>query len=182
MIVAFVGMIVTEIYILCCNQGREYPTNMILLAIFTICEAYSVSYICGVTAGTDGKQTVVIAAVMTAGKYGSDLVMVVACTIYAFTTETDFTTSWGFIVVLSAAMLVLAIVSIFTNSLFINNLFCAIGVILFGFYLIIDTQMIMGGRDLELTVDDYVVAALSLYIDIIQIFLYILQLLRNNND
>jgi FtsH-binding integral membrane protein len=108
--------------------------------------------------------------------------MVIACTIYAFTTETDFTTSWGFIVVLSAAMLVLAIMSIFSNSLFIHNLYCALGVILFGFYLIIDTQMIMGGKNAELTVDDYVVASFCLYVDIIQIFLYILDLLRSNNN
>lgn len=70
----------------------------------------------------------------------------------------------------------------FTSSPFIHNLYCAVGVILFGFYLIIDTQMIMGGRNAELSVDDYVVAAFSLYVDIIQIFLYILDLLRSNRD
>jgi hypothetical protein len=110
------------------------------------------------------------------------VVLVLACTLYAFTTQTDFTTSWGIIIVLMSAMFCLAIVSIFTSSPFINNLYCAIGVILFGLYLIIDTQMLLGGRTIQLSVDDYVLASFCLYIDIIQIFLYLLQLLKNNND
>lgn len=60
---------------------------------------------------------------------------------------------------------------------FLGNLYCCLGVILFGIYLVIDTQMIIGGKRLELSTDDYIAAALLLYIDIIQIFLYILQML-----
>jgi FtsH-binding integral membrane protein len=107
---------------------------------------------------------------------------VVACTIYAAYTESDFTTSYGIIIVLSVAMLVLFIVTLFTSSPFIYNLYCCIGVVLFGIYLIIDTQMILGGRTVELAVDEYFLAAMLLYIDIIQIFLYLLQLLGNNKD
>jgi FtsH-binding integral membrane protein len=69
----------------------------------------------------------------------------------------------------------------FTSSPFIQNLYCCIGVILFGFYLIIDTQMILGGKTVEIAVDEYFLAAMLLYIDIIQIFLYILQLLGNKD-
>lgn len=105
----------------------------------------------------------------------------VACTLYAAYTDSDFTTSYGIIIVLSAAMLVLFIVMLFTNSPFIYNLYCCIGVILFGIYLIIDTQMILGGRTIELAVDEYALAAMLLYIDVIQIFLYILQLLSNKD-
>ena len=74
-------------------------------------------------------------------------------------------------------MLMLGIFSIFVWSPFLNNLYCTLGVIVFGIYLVIDTQLIIGGRRLELSMDDYVVGALILYIDIIQIFLYLLQLL-----
>ena len=45
----------------------------------------------------------------------------------------------------------------------------AAGAVLFGMYLIYDTQLIVGGRQQELTVDDYIVGALSLYMDIISI-------------
>jgi FtsH-binding integral membrane protein len=109
-------------------------------------------------------------------------VIVVACTLYAAYTESDFTTSYGIIIVLTAAMLVLFIVTMFTSSPFIHNLYCCIGVVLFGIYLIIDTQMILGGRTVELAVDEYFLAAMLLYIDVIQIFLYILELLGSNKD
>lgn len=79
-------------------------------------------------------------------------------------------------------MFVLFIVTLFTSSPFIHNLYCCIGVVLFGIYLVIDTQMIMGGRTVELAVDEYFLAAMLLYIDVIQIFLYILELLGSNRD
>lgn len=74
-------------------------------------------------------------------------------------------------------MLMLGIFSLFVWSPFLNNLYCALGVIVFGIYLVIDTQLIVGGRRLELSMDDYVAGALILYLDVIQIFLYLLQLL-----
>lgn len=79
--------------------------------------------------------------------------MVTACTAYACLTEKDFTTSMGIVVILTAIFMVLFIVTLFTSSPFIDNLFCAIGVLLFGVYLIIDTQMIIGGNTIELSVD-----------------------------
>jgi FtsH-binding integral membrane protein len=112
---------------------------MILLGIFTMCQSYFVSYICGVTAVSAGTNIVVMAAVMT-------IAIVLACTIYAFKTETDFTTSWGLVIVISVAMMVLFIFTLFTSSPFIHKIYCTLGVILFGIYLIIDTQSIMGGK------------------------------------
>lgn len=82
---------------------------------------------------------------------------------------------------LGTACFVLFIMTLFTDSPFIKNLYCCIGVILFGFYLIIDTQLILGGKTLELTVDEWALGAMLLYIDIVQIFLYILQLLGNKD-
>ena len=63
------------------------------------------------------------------------------------------------------------------TSSFLYSLYCALGVLLFGIYLIIDTQMILGGKRIQLSVDEYVAAAMMLYIDVIQIFLYILSML-----
>lgn len=60
---------------------------------------------------------------------------------------------------------------------FSQTLYCSIGIFVFGLYLIIDTQMVIGGKSFAISIDDYVVAALLIYIDIIQLFLYILQIL-----
>lgn len=152
-----------------------YPNNLLWLLVFTLCESYFVSFLCGLVSTVSGKETVVIAAAMT-------VAIVAACTLYAFKTETDFTTSTGLMLVFAVGLLCLGIVTIFTSSPFINNLYCAFGVIAFGFYLIVDTQLLMEGRTFHLTVDDYVMASFCLYIDIISIFQFILQLLNNNNS
>ncbi len=47
----------------------------------------------------------------------------------------------------------------------------------YSIYLIIDTQLIIGGRNQELSLDNYILGAAMLYIDIIQLFLQILRLL-----
>ena len=74
-------------------------------------------------------------------------------------------------------MLMLGIFSLFIWSPFLDNLYCSLGVLVFGIYSVIDTQMIVGGKRLEISMDDYVVGALILYLDIIQIFLYLLEIL-----
>ena len=53
---------------------------------------------------------------------------------------------------------------------------CGIAVMLFSFYLIYDTQLIMGGKRYEIDIDDYILGAIILYTDIITIFLYLLKL------
>ena len=53
----------------------------------------------------------------------------------------------------------------------------------FAQYLVIDTQIILGGKKMEIGPEEYVFAALTLYLDIIQIFMYILQILNSlSND
>merc|ERR1712032_461746 len=53
------------------------------------------------------------------------------------------------------------------------------GALIMSFYIVYDTQLIVGGkhqRANEFSVDDYAFAAISLYIDIVQLFMYLLQL------
>lgn len=45
-----------------------------------------------------------------------------------------------------------------------------------------DTQMIMGGRRVELSPEEYIFAALTLYVDIMEIFWAILTILGLTRD
>ena len=110
------------------------------------------------------------------------IAIVVALTLYAIFTPTDFTTCGGLLVVLTAVIIILFIIMLFTDSKIVHLIYCGVGVFLFGLYLVIDTQMIMGGRSMEYSFDEHCFAAMNLYIDIIQIFLYILQILGSSND
>lgn len=108
--------------------SRKVPTNYILMFIFTFCEAYCVSYICAAIAQP---RLVIYAAFMTAG-------IVLALTIYSFTTETDFTTFTAFAFVLLAVFMIFGLFS-FLFGPTLRLIYLSLGVLIFGLYLIIDT-------------------------------------------
>jgi FtsH-binding integral membrane protein len=108
--------------------------------------------------------------------------MVISLTIYAFTTKADFTIMGGMFFILGASMLMLAIFCLFVRFYWLHMLYCCLGVILFGLYLVFDTQLIMGGKRYQLEIDDYILGALILYTDIITIFLYLIQILGGGRN
>lgn len=111
-----------------------------------------------------------IAAILTA-------TIVVALTLYACTTDTDFTFCGGFLFMAAIGFVVASILNIFIKSHFLKIALSFLGALLFGIYLIFDTQIIMGKFGSSLSIDDYIMGAMMLYIDIIQLFIQILKIL-----
>ena len=99
--------------------------------------------------------------------------IVLGLTVYAFTTSSDFTTCGAAAFMLGALFLVVGLISLFLGPKF-YMIYCFFGVLLFGFYLIMDIQYIVGGKSQELKKDDYIIGAMMLYLDIINIFIYVL--------
>lgn len=66
--IAIVAAIVVEIYMFCCEGGRTYPSNYVCLTIFTLAEAYVVSFISSVTGYESGNGVVLLAGVYTLGR------------------------------------------------------------------------------------------------------------------
>jgi FtsH-binding integral membrane protein len=165
-----VGMsLVIAIPLICCkNIARKVPTNYILLSLWTLCEGYMLA-----TCASYYDPKVVI----TAG--GLTALVTIALTVYACTTKTDFTFCGGILFVLGALMLGYCIFA-FAFGIYLNAFFCVLGVFLYSIYLIYDTQLIMGSFGNAYSIDDYIVAAMMIYIDIIQIFLYLLRLFGRN--
>lgn len=113
---------------------------------------------------------------------GMTLGMTVALTIYALFTKTDFTICSSLFFVILIAMFMLMIVSIFMSFVkWWHPVVSAFFVMVYGLYLIYDTQLIAGGRSYQLTLDDYVVGSLMLYVDIMMIFLELLKLFGSRN-
>jgi FtsH-binding integral membrane protein len=151
---------------------RTYPYNYVFLFAFTFFEAILV----GFASANYTWQSVMLCAGLTA--------FIFFClTVYAAKTETDFTgfgpmlfgallsfVAWGFMICILAAC------GIAVD--FVMMLYNLVGVLVFVVYIIYDTQLIIGGEHKahKFTVDDYVFAAMTLYLDIIQLFLRILQL------
>lgn len=168
--VAAVLSLVVGITLMCYTSiARKVPTNYILLGVFTMAEAYFVGFICM----NSEPRLVLMAASMTLG-------MTFALTVYAFTTKRDFTYAGAALFIAGMALLLLGIFTMFTKNHFLHVLYSSLAVVLYGFYLIYDTQLVMGGKRFELDMDDYVIGALILYIDIIEIFIQILKLLSDD--
>ena len=110
--------------------------------------------------------------------------VVVGLTIYAWKTKSDFTVLGGALAVFGFGLMMFAIFVMLFRSEALTMLYCIVVVILFGFYLIFDTQMIIGEKRYELNDEDYILGALVLYLDIVVLFIYILRILgeaKNNN-
>lgn len=169
LILMFVLAIGILIPLICCQSvARKTPTNYILLFIWTICEGYLVAACCALY----NPSIVIAAAALTSA-------IVISLTVYACTTKTDFTFSGGLLFVCCTLLLFLGILSIFLP--FLHVVYCILGVFLFSIYLIFDTQLIMGQFGQKYNTEDYIIAAINIYLDIVQIFLYILELLGNRN-
>lgn len=156
------------VYALACfrSVARSVPINYILLAIFTLAESYVVSFI----ASRYDPNTVLIAASLTA-------IIVISLTLYAIFTKTDFTTCGGVLLVCSVGLFFGSIIGIFLKSNVYNMIIAVVSAIIFGIYLVFDTQLVIGTNSNAYSVDDYIFAAMNLYVDIIIIFLKLLQII-----
>lgn len=73
------------------------------------------------------------------------------------------------------------------NLLFLRSSIVVMGLailmsIVYSIYIIIDTQRMLGGKHQSLSLDDYILGAVILYVDIISLFLKILQILGKKKD
>ncbi|CAH1398922.1 unnamed protein product [Nezara viridula] len=168
LLIAVIAVIVLSIVLCCCtNVRRSSPGNYICLLIFTIAMGFMVGNI-SVRYDTEA---VILAAGLTAG-------ITLGLTLFSFQTKIDFT-SWGG--ALFALLLVLIIGGIF-SAIFPSKigdvLIGSFGAVLMSLYIIYDTQLMMGGEHkYSISPEEYIFASLNLYLDIINLFLYILRLI-----
>mmetsp|Transcript_11547 Transcript_11547/g.24283 ORF Transcript_11547/g.24283 Transcript_11547/m.24283 type:complete len:249 (+) Transcript_11547:55-801(+) len=158
----------------CGGMLRMYPYNYIFLFGFTSFMGVSVGFAAAAYTGW----SVILAA-------GVTCLIFFALTIYAWNTSTDFTGLAPYLFALLACLSIMGLViTILTLSgvqvVWLNMLYDVIAVLIFSSYIIFDTQMMLGdwgGHKMQFSIDDYVFAALTLYLDIINLFLHILSLL-----
>lgn len=164
--------LVCIIALTCCRDlSRKVPINYILLMLFTLSEGYLVSSICNLTE----PRIVLMAASMTC-------FITFALTIYACTTKKDFTIYGSIIFVLACVMFLFSIFYLFTENKLIHIIASSFGVLIYSFYLVYDTQLLLGNKHNAMDSEDYILCAVMLYLDIINIFLYSLDLLRSSSE
>jgi hypothetical protein len=173
LLVSMVLSVVCICLLSCTSMGRTYPSNYVILFTFTIAEAFLVGFVSAQYTAASVGLCVLATTLIFAG-----------LTIYASCSTSDFT---GMGPYLFAGLLALCLAGcVLSLSGFmglqmpiLNKAYAALAIVMFSLYIVYDTQKILGsikGSKHEYAVDDYVFAALNLYLDIINIFLYLLQL------
>lgn len=169
-----IGMLCT--FICCRDTMRKSPQNYIILTLFTIAESVLVGFI----TLRYTQESVLVTLAITA-------LIVVSLSIFACQTKMDFT---GYGPYLFCGMMVLFAFSfVFMVAGFaglgnsaafqtMHLVYSACAALLFSAFIVYDTQLIVGGNHHEhqFSVDDYAMAAITLYIDIVQLFIHLLQL------
>lgn len=167
LIVSFAINIVC-LYALACypRVARKVPLNYILLLIFTLTMSLNVAFQTSFYSPKIVLSAVVLTALMTVG-----------LTAYACYTKTDFTMMGGMLFAMSFVIMGMVVLGMFITSRFYHAVLCALMIPFFCAYIIYDTQLIVGKHSHKFQIDDYILGALTLYIDIINLFLTILRLL-----
>lgn len=134
--IAFGVMLVTMISMACCDSvRRKSPMNFIFLALFTV----AMSFLMGVSTARFSSQEVLLAVGITAA-------VCLGLTLFAFQTKWDFTVMGGMLFVAALILMLFGLIAIFFPGKTITLVYASLGALLFSFYLIYDTQLMMGGQ------------------------------------
>jgi len=149
-------------------KRKSYPTNLIFLGIFTGLEAYAVSVI---TSFYDSK-IVLEALIFT-------LAIFVALTLFACQTKYDFTSWMPYLFGGLWVVIIFGFMSaFFPHSSKVELGYGVVCALIFSGYILVDTQLVMRHYHVE----EEIAAAISLYLDIINLFLSILRILNSQQN
>jgi FtsH-binding integral membrane protein len=149
-------------------KRHSYPTNLLFLSAFTLTEAYTISVI---VSFYDTK-IVVNAVVLTAGIF-------VFLTLFACQTKYDFTSWMPYLFGALWGLVLFGFMAMFLPFGSTGELvYGAIGALVFSGYILVDTQLVLRHHHVE----EEIAAAISLYLDIINLFLSILRILNSQNN
>ena len=149
---------------------NQHPLNAQLLFVWTLMEAYTVGVVCASYTAAGQGRIVVEALVLTAAIFAS-------LTLYTVYSKRD----WSFMEAgLSSGLLLLIFWGLF--SLFFpalaGGIYSLFGTLLFSGFIIFDTWQITE----RLGYDDHILASITLYLDILNLFLFILRLLSRDRN
>jgi hypothetical protein len=149
---------------------QRHPLNLIFLGLFTSCLSLTVGVSC---ANTEGK--IVLEALILTSAVVSALT---AYTFWASKKGKDF----SFLGPILFTGLVILLVTSFMQMFFpigstLNAVYGGIGAVLFSGYIVYDTDNLIK----RFTYDEYIWASVTLYLDILNLFLTILRMLRSSD-
>ncbi|XP_064405587.1 protein lifeguard 4-like [Halichondria panicea] len=164
-VVLSIGLLIGTLVVLVALiiKKNEAPTNFILLFVFTLLEGLSV----GIVITYYDVDLVLKAFAITASVF-------IGLTAYTMQSKYDFS-SWGASLFAFLWVLIIGgVLQIFFWSEALDFVLTVGGALIFCGFIIFDTHMIMH----KVSTEEYIMASINLYLDFINLFLYILRLLQ----
>ena len=157
-----------KMVLLCSPQiRRKHPINIILLFLFTL----AMSGFVGCITLYYSVQAVTIAMISTC-------IITLSLTLFACQTKIDFTSKGAYIFAAFMVFVCFGFFMIFYWVQYLQVILGCAGVLIYSMLLVYNTQLLVGGRKYQLSPEEYVFGALTIYIDVIRLFLRLLMLLR----
>lgn len=149
-------------------KRKSYPTNLIFLSGFTLLEAYTISVIVSFYQ----TQVVLNAVILTGGIF-------VFLTLFACQSKYDFTSWMPYLFGALWGLLLFGFMAAFLPYSSTGELvYGGLAALVFSGYILVDTQLVMRKHHVE----EEIAAAISLYLDIINLFLAILRILNSQSN
>ena len=158
---------ITMFVTMCCSKLlRKKPVNYIIYILFVL----SVSWNVGISTHYFSNDIVLATVGTTCGITFSLL-------LYSVIITTDFTDYIEYFLVMLFGVIFMSIINYFLTNTVLQIILSGVGCVLFSLFIVYDMQMIVGQKHIKhkYFLDDYILAAMSLYLDVINIFLYSLQ-------
>ncbi|XP_051792125.1 protein lifeguard 1 [Erpetoichthys calabaricus] len=161
-------VLVLAIILACCTDARrKVPLNFILLGLFTVVEGLML-----------GSVTVFFTTSAVMWAAGATAFVCFSLTIFALQTKWDFTLMAGVMWAVLWSLVSFGILCAIIRSQWLSIVYSAIGTLIFAVYLVLDTQLMLGGKHkYSISPEEYIFAALNLYLDIINLFLFLLRII-----
>ena len=170
MIGALVFYLAIAITIFCCRKiARTVPTNYILLFFLTLCISYLLAVICQFYTSASIFNALLITILVTCGLTGFTIVYKPKLSLIIGSIVVVFLAFIGLL------FLYLALFLTGQNVGGLLYLYYFLGVVFYGLFLVFDIKRLTS-KKYGLSIDDYVYAALMIYLDIVNLFLEILRL------
>ncbi|XP_006650725.1 protein LIFEGUARD 2-like [Oryza brachyantha] len=165
----YIFLLVLPLIVLCPLRyyHQKHPVNLLLLGVFTVAISFAVGMTCAYTSG----KVIFEAAILTA-------VVVISLTAYTFWAAKrghDFNFLGPFLFSAVMVLILFSLIQVFFPLGKISEMiYGGLASLVFSGYIIYDTDNIIK----RYTYDEYVWAAVSLYLDVINLFLSLLRVLR----
>ena len=144
---------------------NKAPLNLILLFAFTFMTGFTIAPTIAFYIAANMGYVVGEAFLLTSVAFGG-------LTIFAMNTKRDFSTMGKMLFIGLIVLIVAAIINIFLHQPLLQLIIASVGAILFSFFILYDTQNIIRGN-----IDNEVTAAVSLYLDFLNLFISLLEIL-----